>query len=165
MSVGRWLPFRSDPVISTVLALLDMRTFVIFAVSIAVLIYLVTGVFGVALWTGQFELTVNLDAASNIDEDSIVYLECWDERVANYLCDSGADETVGGFEPPHEAIHGVHLVYLSCSGRSGRFVDTYNHPEFVVIQYRTLDEDRQWTRKTIRVPGGRGPRSVLLTLP
>jgi len=164
--VEEWMIADSGSVIAAVLALVVMRNFVILTVSFAALIYLVTGVFGGAHWVGQFELTVSLDAASNIDEESIVYVECWDEHIANYLCDWGADETSEGFEPPHEATQGTHRVYLPCSGRSGRFSDTYNHPGFVVVQYRTHDDDGQWTaRKVIRVPTGRGPRSVSVVLP
>lgn len=121
----------------------------------------------VAKWIGHFTLTVNLEAAPEIDRSSITYVECWNGDEARWLSKDRSGY-VAGFEPPDTTAPNTHSVTITCSGDSGVFelYDTYHQPEFLVVQYRSVDgEDDEYARKFLAIPPGRGPRSTTLKLP
>jgi len=121
----------------------------------------------VAKWIGYFTLNVELNLASDIDGSSITYAECWnaDQAQSRY---SDHSEYIAGFERPNNSTPNVHSVAITCMGedRIFEFFDTYHHPLFLVVQYRTKDAaPDDYGRKLLAIPPGRGPRNTALTLP
>jgi len=140
--------------------------------NILIVAFLLIGLVGVPLlfvakWIGNFTLKVDLEVLSDIDTSSITYVECWNGDEARWFCNDRS-EFVGGFEPPDRKTPNAHFVTITCSGNSGGYglYDTYHQPEFIVVQYRTMDAaDDVYGRKSLVIPRGRGPRSTTLTLP
>lgn len=64
-------------------------------------------------------------------------------------------------------ITGELLVDVPCSGRDGAFGfgSSYNHPEFLVVEFRIDDNPKQPSRMCFSIPEGRGPRTVTIGIP
>lgn len=117
------------------------------------------------VWDGHFRLTIELNEHQPIDHKSLQFATCWFEPDAKRaLQNPGVYEH--GFGPA-EISHDSHaMIDVPASGRSGSWVtsDTYNHPKFLVVEYR-LANSQTLARKMFHIPVGSGARSMTIDLP
>ena len=136
------------------------------AASIATLLLIVLWPIS-AVWVGQFPLTITIDSRIPIDRASVLVATCRNEReVAHLVANPGVYEYT--FSPVHELDSGEVVASIPCSGRDRLFglFSTYNHPEFIVLRYRRIDEDREkQSHKGFAIPEGRGPRNMTVKIP
>ncbi|TWU15708.1 hypothetical protein [Allorhodopirellula heiligendammensis] len=120
-----------------------------------------------ARWSGHFTLRIKLDVPSDIDRDSFLYHECWNDGIAQWLCEY-ASESDEGFEPAFRSTRDSDYVSISSGGTTSAFgvCDTYHHPGFLVLQFRrtTGDDGSRRLRVVIPIPRGRGDRETTLDL-
>ncbi|PHQ32747.1 hypothetical protein CEE69_24405 [Rhodopirellula bahusiensis] len=120
-----------------------------------------------ARWSGRFMLQIDIELPPDVERESLVYMECWDEQIADWLCTPG-NQVKEGFEPPSQRTTNRDIVVVSTGGKSSalRIFDTYHQPETLVLQYdrvATLGQ-RETLRTLVPIPKGRGDRSVSIDL-
>ncbi len=134
---------------------------VIIAILAALLVPPVEGV-----WDGHFQLTIEIHEDEPIDGDSLLFATCWFEREAEHaLANPGLYEL--GFRHPEFTDNGHAVIDVPASGRPGswRTAGTYNHPKYLVVEYRPAASDNgALKRKRCDIPTGRGSRSLTITL-
>ncbi len=121
----------------------------------------------VAVWDGRFRLTISIQETEPLDRDSLSFATCWFEREADHAL-ANPRRYEYGFRLPKFTTDGRAVIDVPASGRSGGWglVDTYNHPEHLVVEYRLAGTDNgRVKRKRFGIPIGRGPRSISITLP
>ena len=120
-----------------------------------------------AVWDGHFQLTIDIDAREPIDRESLVFATCWfEDEALDALNNPGVYEY--GFRPPEFSGDGDAVIDVPASGRPGTWGQrgTYNHPEFLIVEYRLPEADNELlARKRFDIPSGRGPRSMTIDLP
>lgn len=118
-----------------------------------------------SVWDGHFPLTIEIDETEPIDRDSLMFATCWFEPEAEHaLATPGLD----GFRRPNLTATGHAIIDVPASGRPGNWMTdgTYNHTEYLVVEYRVAARDNgQMARKRFTIPTGRGPRTTRITLP
>ncbi|TWT56294.1 hypothetical protein CA85_42950 [Allorhodopirellula solitaria] len=138
------------------------------AITICILAFLTSTYFLTsARWSGYFTAHIDLDVPPEAERDSFVYYECWNDNVAQWLCNND-HVGVHGFEPAFRSTSDSDFVSVSSGGTSNAFgiFDTYHAPTSLVLQYRqkTTDETRQFHRIPIPIPPGRGDRAITVDL-
>jgi hypothetical protein len=115
-----------------------------------------------------FTLTVRVDADPNVDLESIAYLLCWQEKGVpqRLIEDCRFDREM--FQSPEKKAGNTHDVSLPSYREYSPFghMNVYRDPEAVVVQFHLTDNGPETVaRKIVRVPAGRGDRSVTVKLP
>ena len=144
-----------------------MRNFVIVASILSLLVMLLLPIGYQAVWDGRFELMIRVDANRQIDESSLLFATCWDEREAVHAIQNPSVYEYG-FRSPRNTDSGELLIDVPCSGRDGAYGygSTYNHPKFLVVELRDIDDnDEQMSRIRFAIPEGRGPRTMTIGIP
>ena len=163
----KWIVFSPSPVMSAVLASIDMRKVIIVASILSLLVLLLLPIGYQAVWDGRFELTIFVDANRPIDESSLLFATCWHEREAVHAVQNPSVYEYG-FRSPRTTESGQLRIDVPCSGRDGAygFGSTYNHPKFLVVEYRDIDDNQgQPSRKRFAIPEGRGLRTMTIKTP
>ena len=120
-----------------------------------------------ARWSGRFTLRIDLNLPSGFQRASLTYLECWDGDTAHWICErrAGIDKR---FKPASRSTADADYVRISSGGTSNalRIFDTYHHPKFLIIQYRSAGDVEAIAPRCIVVPipPGKGDRSIFLDL-
>jgi hypothetical protein len=98
---------------------------------------------------------------------SLQFATCWFEPDAKEaIAHPGVYEY--GFRAIKKSPEGQMIIDVPTSGRSGSFgtSGTYNHPKFLIVEYRlTQDDNGTLARKMFPLPVGRGARSITISLP
>jgi hypothetical protein len=108
-----------------------------------------------SVWDGHFPLTIHMVEQQQIEPDA-------KEAIAH----PGVYEY--GFRAIKKSPEGQMIIDVPTSGRSGSFgtSGTYNHPKFLIVEYRlTQDDNGTLARKMFPLPVGRGARSITISLP
>ena len=142
-----------------------MRNIIIFA-SILVVLLLLLPLDYHAVWDGRFDLEIVVDSDKPIDESSLLFATCWNEREAAHAIQNPSVYEYG-FRSSRNNETGELLIHVPCSGRDGAygFGSTYNHPKFLVVEYNIDDNAEQPSRKRFSIPEGRGPRKLTVRIP
>jgi hypothetical protein len=117
------------------------------------------------VWDGHFRLTIDINEHQPIDHKSLLFATCWFEPDAKE-----ASQNPGVYEHgfgPAEIFNDNHaMIDVPASGRSGTLWSsgTYNHPKFLVVEFR-LNNCETRARKMFHIPVGRGARSMIIDLP
>lgn len=143
-----------------------MRNAIIVAPMLFVVVLLLLPVGYEAVWDGRFDLTVIVDTSRSIDESSLLFATCWNEREAAHAIQNPSSYEYG-FHPPRTNGNGELLIEVPCSGREGAygFRSTYHQPRFLVVEYNTDDKLQQPSRMRFSIPEGRGPRTMKIEIP
>ena len=120
-----------------------------------------------SVWDGHFPLTIHMVEQQQIDPNSLQFATCWFEPDAKEaIAHPGVYEY--GFRAIKKSPEGQMIIDVPTSGRSGSFgtSGSYNHPKFLIVEYRlTQDDNGTLARKMFPLPVGRGPRSITISLP
>lgn len=120
-----------------------------------------------AVWVGEFPLTITIDSHIPIDSTSMLVATCRNEQEVVHLVENPHlyDDT---FRRVRELSSGGLVVGIPCSGHDRLFglFSTYNHPKFIVVEYRSNDGGREKrSHKGFAIPEGRGPRKMTVNVP
>lgn len=120
-----------------------------------------------SVWDGRFPLTIHVIEQQNVDPDSLQFATYWFEQDAKETLEKpGVYEY--GFRAVKTSPEGKVIIDVPTSGRSGSFrtFGTYNHPKFLIVEYRlNQDDNAKLARKMFPIPVGRGARSITIHLP
>ncbi|CAD73262.1 MAG TPA: hypothetical protein DDX19_09370 [Rhodopirellula baltica] len=120
-----------------------------------------------ARWSGRFMLRIDVELPPGIERESLLYMTCWDQQTADWLC-TPDNEVTEGFDPPYQRTpdHDVVLVPTGGSSNFLRIFDTYHQPDSVVLQYERETEsgERDPLRIHFPIPKGPGDRLVSIDL-
>ncbi|MCA8991359.1 MAG: hypothetical protein KDA88_05240 [Planctomycetaceae bacterium] len=137
---------------------------ILLAVLILALLVAALPLLTVTKKTGYFTLTIELDVTEDVDVASIRYLECWRERHLETLTQQGA---ASGFEEPQKIDATHHAVTMPSEAEQGAYglIDKYMSPDYLLVCYRRLEAtDDSYEFKTVRMPPGRGDRTLKLNM-
>jgi len=122
---------------------------------------------GEGVWDGHFRLTIAVSESEPIDRESLRFAMTWNEREAQQALGE-PDLYQYGLIAPEWSADGQAILDVSCCGRVKTWgtIGTYNHPRFLIAEYRLAESDEQSpTRKLFEIPDGRGDRSMAIELP
>ncbi len=153
-------------VIFDVLASNPMRTVLVVASMLAVALLLLLPLGYHAVWDGSFDLTIEISTDQTINESSLLFATCWHETEALDAVENSSVYDYG-FRTARTSATGQFSIDVPCSGRDNAYGlgSTYNHPLFLVIEYRRSDNSEQLVRKLLGIPTGQGPRTMTVELP
>jgi hypothetical protein len=139
---------------------------IVIGVIIVILVALLVPT-GEAVGDGHFQLTIETQEDEPIDRDSLVFVICWFEHEAEHALATPGLYEYGCPQPTFtDDGHAVIDVPYSIRLGSWRTADTYNHPEYLVVEYRPAAPDNgPLKRKRFDIQPGRGSRSLAITLP
>lgn len=119
-----------------------------------------------AVWDGTFDLTIVISSDQAIDESSLLFATCWQESEALHAIEDPSVYDYG-FRTARTSVTGQFSIDVPCSGRVNAYGlgSTYNHPRFLIVEYRLSDDSEPSVRKLLGIPMGRGPRRMTVELP
>lgn len=120
----------------------------------------------VSAFDGHFNLTIVVRSNDSFDTSSLLYAPCWTNQEAQSALAHGTQGNVSFYPSTGVTAEGL-VLSVPCSGRSNAFgrVTSYNHPQYVVIQYSLRGRTTESIRKQLSIPPGRGDRSVEVYIP
>jgi hypothetical protein len=143
-----------------------MRTVLVVASILAVSLLLLLPLGYQVVWDGKFDLTIEISGDQTINESSLRFATCWQESEALHAMENPSVYDYG-FRTARTSATGQFSIDVPCSGRDNAYGlgSTYNHPRFLVVEYRLSDNSEQPVRKLLGIPTGRGPRTMTVELP
>ena len=143
-----------------------MRTIFVVTSILTIVLLLLLPFGSQAVWDGKFDLTIMISTDQPIDESSFLFATCWQEPEAVHAVKNPTVYDYG-FRVAHTLASGKVLIDVPCSGRNNAYGlgSTYNHPKFLVAEYRLSDNSDHAVRKLFTIPEGRGPRTMTVELP
>lgn len=116
-----------------------------------------------AVWVGEFVVSLTIDADPKMLEQPFRCITVPEKQLdwATSAPWSDEDQSAVRRISPNQR-----LVSVACWGRRGLFSDTYDFPEYLIVEYTPLNQPvLSSVRKAFSIPKGRGDRAMKISLP
>ena len=120
----------------------------------------------VSVFDGHYDLSITVPPTDQIDSTSLLFAACWTKQDSQSAMAHGTKGSES-FYSGYPSKSNTYVISVPYSGRSDSFgrITSYNQPQYLVVQYDVTKPTSKSVRKQVRIPQGRGNRSMTVTVP
>lgn len=142
------------------------RRRILLAILLSILVAspLIVSSLAVCVWSGRFELALDVVSSSGEHIDDVSYAAFFKREEAEWA-DTDTSEVSGHCFHPAAKDNGRFIADVYCSGKTWIFDIETSYTELRYIVVRVKCRNGKVFRRMAEIPAGRGPRSMSVSVP